>query len=160
VEASNFFHHLMTRPANIRSYAAGYLLVAPLALGLTAVTSFPQSSGRSQGASASFTSLSDQAAAALDLDKLDEAIPLFRKALALNPRWAEDWWSLGTAYYDQDRYTEAAIALQKVIALNPKHGTAHAMPGLCEFELGEDANALRDIEASKKLRNRYRPSTS
>ena len=88
---------------------------------------------------------------ALDADKLQEAIPLFRKALALNSRWVEGWWSLGTAYYDQESYAEAELAFQRVVAIDPKHGTAHALLGLCEFELGDDRAALRDIEASKDL---------
>ena len=89
--------------------------------------------------------------AALDADKLQEAIPLFRKALALNPRWVEGWWSLGTAYYDQELYAEAELAFQRVVAIDPRHGTAHALLGLCEFELGDDRAALHDIEASKDL---------
>ena len=101
--------------------------------------------------SAEFQSLSKQAQAALDADKLQEAVPLFRRALKLNPRWAEGWWSLGTAYYDQDSYAEAELAFQRVIALEPKNGTAHAMLGLCEFELGDDKGALHDIEATKAL---------
>jgi tetratricopeptide (TPR) repeat protein len=111
-------------------------------------------SGLAQGerrSSPSFESLKERAMAALNAEKLDEAIPLFRKALVLNPRWTEGWWSLGTTYYDQDRYAEAALALKKVVALDPKQGTARALLGLCEFELGDDAAALRDIEASKDL---------
>jgi tetratricopeptide (TPR) repeat protein len=101
--------------------------------------------------SVQFESLSKRAMAALDADKLAEAIPLFRKALALNPRWAEGWWSLGTAYYDQASYAQAQLAFQHVVAIDPKHGTAHALLGLCEFELGDDEAALRDIETSKAL---------
>jgi tetratricopeptide (TPR) repeat protein len=88
---------------------------------------------------------------ALDSDNLPAAIPLFRKALALDPRWVEGWWSLGTAYYDQESYAEGELAFQHVIALDPKHGTAHALLGLCQFELGDDKAALRNIEASKDL---------
>jgi tetratricopeptide (TPR) repeat protein len=102
-------------------------------------------------ASAQFQSLSKRAMEALDSDKLKESIPLFRKALTLNPRWVEGWWSLGTAYYDQDSYAEAELAFQRVVALDPQHGTAHAFLGLCEFELGDDKAALHDIEASKDL---------
>ena len=101
--------------------------------------------------SPSFRDLSTRAMAALDADRLDVAVPLFRKALVLNPKWAEGWWSLGTALYDQDRYAEAALAFQKVIALDPKHGTAHALLGLCQFQLGNEAAALRNLEASKSL---------
>ncbi len=101
--------------------------------------------------SAQFESLSRRAMEALDADRLQEAIPLFHKALALNPRWAEGWWSLGTTYYDQGSYAEAELAFQHVVAIDPKHGTAHAFLGLCEFELGDDKAALRDIEAGKDL---------
>jgi len=115
----------------------------------------PQTAARPAPANASssaqFQSLSKRAMAALDADKLPEAIPLFRKALALDPHWVEGWWSLGTAYYDQESYAEAELAFQRVVAIDPRNGTAHALLGLCEFELGDDKSALRDIEASKDL---------
>lgn len=98
-----------------------------------------------------FTDLSRRAQAALDADQLDKAIPLLRKALVLKPRWTEGWWLLGTSYYDQSRYAEAGLAFQKVVALDPKHGTAHALLGLCQFELGDDKDALQNIELSKNL---------
>ena len=37
------------------------------------------------------------------------------------------------------------------MALDPKQGTARAMLGLCEFELGQEERALKDIEESKTL---------
>jgi tetratricopeptide (TPR) repeat protein len=110
----------------------------------------PQASGTSQSA-AGFASLSQRAMDALDADHLQEAIPLFRKALVLNPRWAEGWWSLGTAYYDEELYAEAQTAFKRVVALDQKNGTARAFLGLCEFELGDEKASLRDIEASKDL---------
>jgi len=108
-------------------------------------------SSHSASSPASFQAAANKATAARDAGRLDEAVPLFHKALALNPRWAEGWWSLGTIDYDNDQYQAAAVSFKKVVALNPKHGTAHAMLGLCEFELGQDAEALRNIEASKSL---------
>lgn len=104
-----------------------------------------------QSGSPTFQALAAKATAARDAERLDEAAGLFRKALALNPRWTEGWWSLGTLYYDSDRYAAAIGAFQKGLALDPKQGTARAMLGLSEFEMGQDANALRDIEASKSL---------
>ncbi|MGO8759691.1 MAG: tetratricopeptide repeat protein [Terracidiphilus sp.] len=92
-----------------------------------------------------------RANAARDDGRLDEAVTLFHRALALNPRWAEGWWSLGTIDYDNDQNRAAADAFKRVVALDPKQGTARAMLGLCEFELGQDASALQDIEASKNL---------
>ncbi len=99
----------------------------------------------------SFASLSAKADAARDADRLDEAIPLYRRALALRPSWADGWWSLGTIYYDRDAYDKAAGAFQKFVALKPDDGTAQAMLGLCEFELQRPEPALRHIQKGKSL---------
>jgi len=134
------------------------VLAAIVLLCTTSAIAWPQAvqseaspAGASAPPSAQFQSLSKRAMEALDADNLQEAIPLFRKALALDPRWVEGWWSLGTAYYDQESYAEAELAFQRVVGLDPKHGTAHVLLGLCEFELGDDRAALRDIEAGKDL---------
>lgn len=122
--------------------AAGFLLAGAAA---------QQPAQSSSASSAAFRRLSAQAIAARDAQQLDQAVPLFRKALALNPAWTEGWWSLGTINYDANHYADAAAAFQRVVRLAPKQGTARAMLGLCEFELGRDKAALADIEASKNL---------
>lgn len=106
---------------------------------------------RTKNGSSAFEDLARQANEARDVDRLDEAVKLYRTALSVNPKWAEGWWSLGTIHYDSDRYAEAELAFQKVVALDPRQGTARAMLGLCEFELGESDRALKDIESSKTL---------
>jgi tetratricopeptide (TPR) repeat protein len=98
-----------------------------------------------------FDALAKRADEARDAGELDEAVQTYRRALALNPKWAEGWWSLGTLHYDADKYAEAELAFERVVALEPKQGTAHAMLGLCEFELGQPERALKDIEVSKTL---------
>jgi Predicted methyltransferase (contains TPR repeat) len=98
-----------------------------------------------------FTTLAARADAARDAERLDVAAVLYRRALALRPSWAEGWWSLGTLEYDQDHYAKAAAALKKVIVLRPEDGTAHAMLGLCEFELGHEQPALRQLQRGTKL---------
>lgn len=98
-----------------------------------------------------FAALSQQAAAARDANRLDESAALYTKALALRPRWAEGWWSLGTLEYDQDHYPKAALAFEKVTALDPNNGTAHVMLGLCQFELGKDQLALNNLLAAERL---------
>jgi predicted Zn-dependent protease len=93
-----------------------------------------------------FASLAARAETARDANRLDEAGSLYRRALALRPSWKDGWWSLGTIYYDRDEYGEAAPAFRHLLALDGKNGTAYAMLGLCEFELGHDATALRAIQ--------------
>jgi predicted Zn-dependent protease len=101
--------------------------------------------------SASFASLSAKADAARDADRLDEALSLYKKALALRPNWAEGWWSLGTIQYDRNSYAEAAHSFRKVTTFAPKNGTAYVMLGLSEFELGQDDLALPNIQKGVSL---------
>jgi tetratricopeptide (TPR) repeat protein len=99
----------------------------------------------------SFESLSQHAAAARDADRLDEAVSLYKKALLLRPKWAEGWWSLGTIEYDRNNYRAAAAAFRQLLPLAPQDGTAYAMLGLSEFELGQDEPALKHLEQAKTL---------
>lgn len=107
--------------------------------------------GQSRSPSSSFATLSQRAAEARDANRLEEAATLYTKALALRPKWTEGWWSLGTIEYDQDHYAKAALAFQRVIALDPANGTAHAMLGLCQFELDKDALALQSLLKAEQL---------
>ena len=131
------------RPSAASSRLSAIFSAAVLAFAVVAPFSTAQQPARRTARPAaaaqaqSFDQLSRSAANALDADQLDAAIKLFRKALAIRPDWAEGWWSLGTALYDQERYAEAETAFQKVVTLEPKHGTAHAFLGLCQFQIGE-----------------------
>ena len=98
-----------------------------------------------------FDDLAAKANAAREADRLEEATVLYRKALELQPAWAEGWWSLGTILYDRDDYPGAARALNKAFELDPKSGNAAAMLGLSEAKLGRDADALRDLEKAIQL---------
>src|SRR5260221_9884109 len=53
-----------------------------------------------QTGATTFAQLSQQADHARDAENLDQAVGLYRQALALRPQWVEGWWSLGTIYYD------------------------------------------------------------
>src|ERR1700739_623451 len=125
----------------------GSLSIVAVTLLLLCHSAFPQS----KPATESFDSLAKRAAEARDSNRLDEAVTLYKKALALHPKWPEGWWSLGTLEYDRNNYTSAASAFRQLLPLAPKDGTAHAMLGLCEFELGQDAAALKHLEQAKTL---------
>ena len=102
-------------------------------------------------ATQSFKQLSEQAAKASEDNRLDDAAVLYRKALALQPRWAEGWWALGTLQYDKNQYAPAARAFEKLVALRPTNGSAHAMLGLCQVELKQDAQALKHLSSAEQL---------
>jgi tetratricopeptide (TPR) repeat protein len=99
----------------------------------------------------SYRDLATRADQARDAERLDEAADLYRKALALRPAWAEGWWSLGTIQYDKNEYPAAARSFRRLVAIQPKSGNALAMLGLSEFELGQDAQALKHIQASREV---------
>jgi tetratricopeptide (TPR) repeat protein len=130
--------------ANYGRLAASILSTFLLLLGCTAYS-------QTKASADNFVALSKRAGAARDADQLQEAVLLYTQALALRPRWEEGWWSLGTLQYDQDHYAKAATAFRKAIALNGANGTAHAMLGLCEFELGKDALALINLLQAEHL---------
>lgn len=120
-------------------------LLAAFLLGSSLATS------QAQNPTDVFDALARAASLARNSERLDEAIPLYRKALAVRPQWAEGWWSLGTIEYDRNEYAAAASDFQKLVPLAPQDGTARAMLGLCEFELGQDQAALKDLQEGRAL---------
>ena len=103
------------------------------------------------GLAAQAPDIAAQADAARDADRVEEAIRLYRKALAARPAWAEGWWSLGTLLYDRDSYRDAGEAFGKAVNLNPKAANAWVMLGLCEAKLGNNKAALGHIERGRAI---------
>lgn len=122
------------------------LAIAPIAI------AHPQNGKHPKPAtSADFKALASQADGASQQNRLDDAIALYRKALALKPGWPDGWWSLGTIHYDRNEYKEAATDFRRAATLQPAKGSPRVMLGLCEFELGNDDAALKHIEEGKQL---------
>jgi tetratricopeptide (TPR) repeat protein len=98
-----------------------------------------------------FSQLAARAKQASEQNRLDDARRLYTRALAIRPRWKDGLWALGTLEYDQDNYAMAALHLEKLVAVDPANGTAHVMLGLCQFELGKDGPALKNLLAGERL---------
>src|SRR5712692_416855 len=118
---------------------------------VSAVWLMPPGTLAAQQQRSAFSRLVERAEKASEESRLDEAGRLYARALALRPRWADGWWSLGTLEYDQDHYAEAAQAFQKLLGIQPSNGTAHAMLGLCQFELHRDEPALKNLLAAERF---------
>jgi len=137
-----------------RTIAMHKLRQAQLAITVTTIVCLTTPwilTGEPQQKSATFSELAEKAKRASSENLLDEAAALYARALAQRPRWKEGWWSLGTLEYDQDHYAKAANAFLKLLALDPRNGTAHAMLGLCQFELQQDDLALQNLVAAEKF---------
>jgi tetratricopeptide (TPR) repeat protein len=136
-------------------------LVPALALCLS-LSSFAPASAQRRGATTTtaapspasqqeFEQIAAQAASARDGDRVDEAIGLYKRGLALRPDWTEGWWYLATLYYDSNNYAECARAFAVTARQQPKAGSPVAMQGLCEFQLGKYDEALAHIQQGRAL---------
>ena len=101
--------------------------------------------------SAPFDDLAGRAAAAKDQGQLEEALTLYRKALAARPKWDEGRWYEATLLYELDRYAEANDAFSAVLRREPAHAGALGLRGLCEFELRQYDAALADLLHARKM---------
>lgn len=143
----------LCRPAKREVLLGELAVVAALVacpLRVAAAPSFSLVQTRAQKP-ADFSTLSAAADAARAANRLDEAAPLYRKALALRPGWKEGWWALGTILYEQESHADAAGAFRRLVTLDAKNGTAHLMLALCEYQLDRDAAAMEHVQAAKTL---------
>jgi tetratricopeptide (TPR) repeat protein len=95
--------------------------------------------------------LSAQAEQARLANRPEQAIELYRRALAGRPGWVEGWAHLGSLLYGRDAYAEAAEAFGKSVSLDGSIGTTWVMLGLCEFQLGRVDDALAHIQRGREL---------
>jgi tetratricopeptide (TPR) repeat protein len=95
--------------------------------------------------------LGEHAKVAAESNRPDEAVRLYRSALAVKPDWEEGWWSLGTLYYERDLYRECRESFRRFTSINKKSGPAYVMLGLCEFHLEEYSAAFRSIRRGEEL---------
>jgi predicted Zn-dependent protease len=97
-----------------------------------------------------FEDLSRRAQAALD-SRPEEAIQLYKQALAIRPDWPEGWLYMGGALYQKGSYAEATDALRKGIGLAPVFANGWALLGLSESQLDDPEQALADIRKGEEL---------
>jgi tetratricopeptide (TPR) repeat protein len=100
---------------------------------------------------ANFDQLKAQADEAREAGRFDDAIELYRKAVAAKPNWVDGWWYVATLLYDRDRYAEAIPAFKRVTELQPQAGAPFVMLGLCEFRVGNYDNALGRIRQGRQI---------
>jgi Flp pilus assembly protein TadD len=136
---------------------AAFQLAAFAAIGVLATAggsgasdASPSSGATAQGG-VSFEDLAEQAAAARDEERFEEAMELYREALAQKPAWIEGHWALGTLLYDADRYAEASEHFGAVVAGNPDNSLALALFGLCAAQAGDKEDALAALMKARAL---------
>jgi tetratricopeptide (TPR) repeat protein len=107
--------------------------------------------GRPAPQPAPFDDLAVRAATARERGQLEEALTLYRQALAARPEWNEGRWYEATLLYELDRYAEAKDAFSDVLRREPTHAGALGLKGLCEFELRQHDAALGDLLHARQM---------
>jgi tetratricopeptide (TPR) repeat protein len=92
-----------------------------------------------------------QAEAARKQNRVDDAIRLYKKGVAVKPSWEEGWWSLGTLHYSLDQFAEARDAFRHLTVIQPGAGAPWAMLGLAEFETKQYDQALSHLRHAAEL---------
>jgi len=117
----------------------GTLLVAALMQGAPAASPL-----QDQSAPASFRA----AVAAQERGDLEGAIAAYRRAIAIDPRFAEAHANLGAVLARTGRYEEAVRSYERALALNPQLNAARVNLGLAHFRAGALAAAVDAFKAA------------
>ncbi len=121
---------------------------------LAALLMFPVLFGQTApkpAVSATLDRLSKEADAARTGNRIDDAIALYKKGVALHPSWDEGWWYLGTLYYDLDDYAHGRDAFRHLTSIKPEVAVPWAMLGLCEFQTRDYASSLSHLRRGVTL---------
>ena len=76
------------------------------------------------------------------LPQPDEAVAMFKKAIAADPRFSWPYHNIAKVYMDRNDYRTARAWLEKTLAVNPDHWRAMMSYGTTLAELGEYSQAL------------------
>jgi tetratricopeptide (TPR) repeat protein len=98
-----------------------------------------------------FAQLSQAAKHAREENRDDDAIPLYKRALVLNPEWQEGLWYLGTLHYEKEQYSDARDVLRHFVALQGDAGPGWALLGMSEFQMHEHSRALDHLQHAMAL---------
>jgi len=91
--------------------------------------------------------LSNRGAALRRLDRIEEALADYDRALALAPNGVETWNNRGVALAALNRHGEALAAYDRALAMNPQHLTARFNRGLSRLITGDFTGGWEDHEA-------------
>lgn len=100
---------------------------------------------------ASLQLIQTQAETARKESRIDDAIALYKKGIAIKPTWEEGWWALGTLHYSRDQFIDARDDFRRLASIQPNAGAPWAMLGLAEFETKQYDQALSHLRRATEL---------
>jgi len=87
----------------------------------------------------------------------DEAIAEYKKAVEINPEYAEAHFNLGLSYYRKGMYDEAIAAFNRAIEINPEYTKAHNNVAILYYHKGEYSLAIKHCDRAMQLGQTVHP---
>jgi protein O-mannosyl-transferase len=94
--------------------------------------------------------LNDQALSMASKGKTQDAIALFKKAIALKPDYAEAWFNLGNIYGKTNQFGEAMNCMNNAIRYKSDYVQALSSRGIAYASMGKTDQAIKDLSAAIK----------
>jgi tetratricopeptide (TPR) repeat protein len=88
-------------------------------------------------------------------EKYDEAIEYYKKAIAINPGYADAHANLGVTYMNKGRLDEAIVTLEKALTLDAQNAGAQYNLGLLFDKKGKIDEAISAYEKSIAINPRF-----
>jgi Flp pilus assembly protein TadD len=92
-------------------------------------------------------------------NRVKEAEPFYRRAVAFNPAFKEAWMNLGLAVLAQNRPDEALSYQREALRLDPDSAEAQNNLGMVHYAQGHVAEAENCFRAALRLRSDYASAT-
>ncbi|MYK20125.1 FRG domain-containing protein [Candidatus Poribacteria bacterium] len=94
-----------------------------------------------------------------NIDKYDEAIAYYDRAIDQDPDYAETYYERAQAKHYQEQYASAISDFDKFISLNPNYVEAYYYRAEAKFGLGDSDGAREDLETALPLAEESRDSS-
>jgi predicted O-linked N-acetylglucosamine transferase (SPINDLY family) len=93
-----------------------------------------------------------------NLDRPQEALVAFGKALAKNPNSADSWFGRGSVLLESGKPEEAIVQFDRAIALDPDYYRAHHNKGAALLKLRRSAGSLLNQDACLRINPSFAPA--
>ncbi|MBD2387694.1 serine/threonine-protein kinase [Cylindrospermum sp. FACHB-282] len=144
-------NHIKTRPFNKKEIFLKFLLAIFL-VGVSGIASvFIVKHINNNNA----TELYKQGNTFLDLQRYQDALAVYEKAVNLKPNYVQGWNGQGKALFELKKYPEALVAYDKAIQIQPDYLEAWSGRGFCLANLQRYSEAIASFDRAIQLKNDY-----